>query len=59
MSQSTPAIIELSPLSVTSTVAGASSDVVTSRDELPMCMHTGTPASFGDLPQRIPVVGVH
>ena len=45
ISQSTPAIIELRPLSETSTVVGASSDVVTRRDELPMCMHTGTSAS--------------
>src|SRR5882724_10816768 len=45
-SQSTPAIIELTPLSDTSTVGGASADVVTSFDELPMCMHTGTCASL-------------
>ena len=45
ISQSTPAIIELTPLSDTSTVGGASAEVVTSRDELPMCMHTGMPAS--------------
>ena len=42
--QSTPAIIEFTPLSDTSTVGGASSDVVTRRDELPMCMQIGRSA---------------
>ena len=45
ISQSTPAIIELTPFRDTITVGGASAEVVTSCEELPMCMHTGIPAS--------------
>src|SRR6476661_6591517 len=45
-SQSTAAIIELTPFSETSTVGGASSEVVVILDELPMCMQMGIPASI-------------
>ena len=37
--------MELRPFSDVNTVAGASTEVVISRDELPMCMQIGRPAS--------------
>ena len=45
INQSMHAIIELSPLHDTRTVAGASGEVVTSREDDPMCMHTGSSSS--------------
>jgi hypothetical protein len=45
-SQSAAALIELSPVRVKLMVLGASVEVVVSRDELPMCMQTGMPASL-------------